>query len=133
MSFIKELKDANLKDYGAVKVWEFGGSDSLDNALAEITGFYPSVNCWAINNKCDLMYIVNKGRARLHLVSDIKEITEIIRKGSVGFISKETYYKVEVLGKNPFHVWIPSSPKFDGSPECYRTDVPDEEISRLLK
>ena len=106
MSFIKSLKDAVLKDFGSVKVYEFGGSDSLDAALTEIIGNYP-ISGWAVNTECDMMYLVVSGKAKFYFKD---ESYKNIKKDSAVFISKGVPYRVEVLGSKPLRVWMPSSP-----------------------
>src|SRR3989339_586971 len=111
MSFIKSLKDAVLKDFGSVKVYEFSGSESLDAALAELTGNYP-LSGWAVNTECDMMYLVVSGEAKFYFKD---ESYKNIKKDSAVFISKGVPYRVKVTSREPLRVWMPSSPHWTPS------------------
>jgi len=114
--FIKNRKKAVLFDKGKVKIWEFGGNETIDSALAEIEGNYPEQG-FAVNTMCDMFYLVVSGKAVFYF-KDSKKGTKI-KKDCCVFIPKNVPYKVETTGKKPLKVWMPSSPAW--TPEQYRT------------
>lgn len=114
--FAKSKKKAELFDKGKVKVWEFGGSENTTAALAEIEGNYPEQG-YAVNTACDMFYLVISGKAVFYFKDKEKGIK--IKKDSCVFIPKNSGYKVEVTGKKPLKVWMPSSPAWN--PGQYKT------------
>lgn len=87
--FVKKDK-AKVFKKPTCTVWEYGGTQSLDLAVAEIKGKYPE-NGWARNTKVDMTYFVINGAGKIYLDSEIYAISE----GDLLMIEKRKWYKVE--------------------------------------
>lgn len=117
----KDLKEGievfhKKSEKGSVSIYEYGGPESIDVALAEMKGKYPieTDKTWARNTTTDMFYAVVSGKAIIYL-EDKLDKGKVIHKGTVVYIPVNQWYRLETLSKTPFTVYLPSSPHWNPS------------------